>query len=436
MGETSPGEGWEQDPDTLDTWFSSGLWTFSTLGWPNKEKFEQMRGFHPTAVLETGYDILFFWVARMILMSTYVLGEVPFKDVYLHGLVRDEQGRKMSKSLGNILDPLELIPKYGTDAVRLSLLMGTSPGADMKLSESKVEGFRNFTNKLWNISRYVMMSTKDVSKDEADRQSEKKTLADEWIIRRLNEVIASVTQKMDRYEFSAAGEELRDFTWNDFADWYLEISKVEGEKAGVLWHVLSRILPLWHPFMPFVTEHIWSLIGYEQKLIVSEWPVEAVSRQPSVIGNNFEILRTLITDMRRLRAEQGIEPVKLVEFAIVSDDAMKRLVESNIEVVKQLTRSSSVSFVSSIEEGWATAVSGMSTIGLNIAGAVDVEKEKAKLQKELAEVEPYIVSTKAKLENAEFTSRAPAHVIDGMKAKLEEAEGKKVAIEERLGKMK
>jgi valyl-tRNA synthetase len=430
VSDVSPGEGWERDPDSLDTWFSSGLWTFSTLGYPDKEKFEKMRAFHPTAVLETGYDILFFWVARMILMSTYVLGEVPFKNVYLHGLVRDEQGRKMSKSLGNILDPLDLIPKYGTDAVRLSLLMGTTPGQDMKLSEQKVEGFRNFTNKLWNISRFILMQMGD-SGEKREARSEK-TVADKWILAQLDETIASVTKKMEKYEFSAAGEELRDFTWNDLADWYLEIAKIEKGKEEILSHILQSILKLWHPFMPFVTESIWKQAGFEGALIVSEWPEQGTGYGVQGTGNAFDTLRFLITDMRRLRAEQGIEPVKLVEFAIVSDEATKNLIESNIEVVKQLTRSASVTVVVSIAEGWASTVSGSATIGLNIAGAIDVEKEKAKLQKELAEVEPYIVSTKAKLANAEFTSRAPAHVIDGMKAKLEEAEGKKIAIKERL----
>jgi valyl-tRNA synthetase len=216
---TSPGEGWVQDPDTLDTWFSSGMWTFSALGWPNQEEWQALRAFHPTAVLETGHDILFFWVARMVLMAGYVVGEVPFKDVYLHGLVLDEHGKKMSKSVGNVLDPLELIPKYGTDAVRLSLIIGTTPGQNTKLAEAKIEGFRNFTNKLWNISRYLLTTI------EADpAPATERTLADRWILARLAETIASVTQKIETYQLSSAGEELRDFTWNDLADWYLEIA--------------------------------------------------------------------------------------------------------------------------------------------------------------------------------------------------------------------
>jgi valyl-tRNA synthetase len=243
-GTESPGEGWTRDPDTLDTWFSSGTWTFSALGWPGKE-WQTLKAFHPTAVLETGYDIIFFWVARMVLMSTYVVGEVPFKDVYLHGLVRDDQGRKMSKSLGNVLDPLDLIPKYGTDAVRLSLVMGSTPGLDVKLSETKIESYRNFTNKLWNISRFILQQMEAQASSGAVAQ---KTLSDRWIESRLAEVVTSVTKKLETYQLSAAAEELRDFTWNDLADWYLEIAKVEGGKASILKNILETMKPEnWQP---------------------------------------------------------------------------------------------------------------------------------------------------------------------------------------------
>jgi valyl-tRNA synthetase len=451
VSDTSPGKGWERDPDTLDTWFSSGLWTFSTLGWPDKKKFESMRAYHPTAVLETGYDILFFWVARMILMSAYGLGEVPFKDVYLHGLVRDEQGRKMSKSLGNVLDPLDLIPKYGTDAVRLSLLMGTTPGQDMKLSEAKVEGFRNFTNKLWNISRFMfdlivtdlkrdiihkkMMEIRGFTEKERDvyfKEKKKYSLSDYWILTRLDEVIKSVTEKLESYEFSSAGEDLRDFTWSDLADWYLEIAKIEKGKEEILSHILESILKLWHPFMPFVTECIWKNTKFKGDLIISKWPATLMEESSITDGKLlplFETLRALITDFRRLRADQGIEPVKFVEFTITCDEKIGSLIASNIEIVKRLARASNVVF-----EEW-TPGRGSIAIGINNAGAVDIEKEKAKMQKELAELEPYIKSTKTKLSNKEFTSKAPEKVIDSMKAKLAEAEGKKAAIEERLGKL-
>ncbi len=434
VSDVSPGDGWTRDPDTLDTWFSSGLWTFSTLGWPDKKEWEAQRVYHPTAVLETAYDILFFWVARMILMTTYVLGEVPFHDVYLHGLIRDEQGRKMSKSLGNVLDPLDLIPKFGTDAVRLSLVLGTTPGQDTKSSEAKVEGFRNFTNKLWNISRFILMQVGAGSPRPSGSAPDPKTLADGWILARLDEVTSSVTKKIEKYEFSSAGEELRDFTWGDLADWYLEIAKVEKEKDAILLHILQTILKLWHPFMPFVTEHVWEVAGFDGDLIISEWPSGADTHDSRLTTHDFELLRTLVTDLRRLRAEQGIETGKMIEAAINADDAMKKLISSNIEIIKSLARASDIR-LELTPDGWATAVSGTATIGINVAGAVDVEKEKARIVKELAEAEAYIATTEAKLKNAEFRSKAPSKVIDDMRQKQVDAELKKMALKERLGKL-
>ncbi|MEO5927832.1 MAG: valine--tRNA ligase [Patescibacteria group bacterium] len=434
VSDVSPGEGWEQDPDTLDTWFSAGMWTFSTLGWPDEKEFKKHRKFHPTAVLETGYDILFFWVARMILMSTYALGEVPFKDVYLHGLVRDEQGRKMSKSLGNILDPLDLIPKYGTDAVRLSLVMGSTPGQDVKLSEEKIQGFRNFTNKLWNISRFMMMQM-----GEGDpSQSEPKTLADYWIRSRWLEVSRNVTEKIKTYQFSAAGEELRDFTWSDLADWYLEIAKIEKGKENILASLLQALLIHWHPFMPFVTEYIWKTAGFEGELITTSWPqMHAATdcKEDAEKAAEFEVLRSLITDMRRLRAEQGIEPAKIVEFSLVGSKQVTSLIEENMDVFKTLARASNISIVPSVQEGWATLVSGTTTIGLDVAGSVDIEKEKAKMTKEIADTERYIASTKQKLSNKEFMAKAPAKVKEEMETKYAEAEAKLNTLKERMEKL-
>jgi valyl-tRNA synthetase len=422
-----------RDPDTLDTWFSSGLWTFSALGWPGKE-WESLRAFHPTSVLETGYDILFFWIARMILMTTYALGEVPFRDVYLHGLIRDEQGRKMSKSLGNVLDPLDLIPKYGTDAVRLSLIMGTTPGLDTKLSEEKIKDLRNFTNKLWNISRFILMQIGGGIASRTRRWAQgtgedaAKTLADEWILGRLDEVTASITKKLEAYEFSSAGEELRDFTWGDLADWYLEIAKVEKGKEDILSHILETILKLWHPFMPFVTEHVWKTAGFEVQLIVSEWPFQSTGHRAR--GTGFEALRTLITDLRRLRSEQGIEAARKIEVAIVAQDSS--LIQKNVEIVKHLARAESISFVQAIPEGWPTAVSGTMTVGLNVKGAADAKAEKAKMQKEIATVETYVSGLESQLSNDEFVSKAPARVVEGMRAKKNEGEAKLEALKGRI----
>jgi valyl-tRNA synthetase len=424
----SPGSGWERDTDTLDTWFSSGSWTFSALGWPDKKEWDAHRDFHPTAVLETGRDILFFWVARMILMSTYAIGEIPFKHVYLSGLVTDEQGRKMSKSLGNILDPLELIPKYGTDAVRLSLVLGMTPGQDGKLSEQKIEAFRNFTNKLWNISRFILNVI--ASEADAERGNLGRTLADDWILSRLADVNASVTDKLEKFQFSAAGEELRDFTWSDLADWYLEIAKVEGGKADILKSLLNAILRMWHPFMPFVTEHIWKLMGAEGHLMVAEWP-EYVNDSMGRAAE-FEKLRLFVTDIRRLRAEQGVDATKKIAFGFVADEDAQGLIGYNLEWIKRLTNTSSIDVMNTMPDNWVVATSGTSTIGFNKADGVDLEAERVKLEKELVQLEAYIKTTDAKLSDAEFSKKAPENVVRNMSDKLEEAKEKAKVIKSRL----
>lgn len=431
--EAPQGEGWEQDPDTLDTWFSSGSWTISILGWPGETP--DLKMFHPTAWIQMGYEILYLWLMRMILMSSYALNQVPFKDAYIHGILRDKDGKKFSKSSGNGIDPIDVISEYGCDALRVSLLLGIAPGNDSRYYTEKIESGRNFVNKLWNISRFILMQIGERSDTpsgtgERGARSEK-TMADEWILARLAETVASVTKKLEAFEFSSAGEELRDFTWSDLADWYLEIAKIEKGKEEILSHILESILKLWHPFMPFITEHIWKTAGFDGALIVAKWPTG--TPQMTQTATTFENLRALITDLRRLRADQGIEPVKFVEFSVDADEAIKNLISENLEVIKQLARASDIK-CELTPDGWVTAMSGTATIGLNVAGAVDVEKEKAKMQKELAELEPYIKSTQAKLANEEFTSKAPVKVIDGMKAKLAEAEGKKEAITERLGK--
>lgn len=272
--------GWEQDPDTLDTWFSSGLWTFSTLGWPDLNA-PDFKTYHPTNMLETGYDILFFWIARMILMSTYLLGEVPFKNVYLHGIVRDAQGRKMSKSLGNSLDPLTLTDKYGTDAVRMSLIIGTGPGNDTKMSEDKIRAYKNYANKLWNIARFVLSNTEDIKYDE---KFEEYTEEDKKLREERHNLIVGITKEMEEYKFYLVGEKIYQYTWARFADLILEDSKkifesgTDKEKISrkqFLLHTLVKIIKVLHPFMPFVTEEIWGIIPIENKklLMVEKWPI-------------------------------------------------------------------------------------------------------------------------------------------------------------------
>ncbi|MBU0647356.1 valine--tRNA ligase, partial [Patescibacteria group bacterium] len=300
---------WVQDEDVLDTWFSSGMWTFSTLGWPDNFKDGKKTGdlarFHPIQVLETGYEILTLWVSRMIMMSLFAVQEIPFKNVYLNGMILDKNGKKMSKSKGNGIDPIEMIEKFGTDAVRLSLLIGSTPGNDARLSEEKIASYRNFVNKLWNISKYVIFNfLPHIAGSIFNFQlnTSKLTLADQWVLEKFNNLIKEVDKDLTNYNFSQAGEKLREFTWNDFADWYLEISKFEKneEKNEILIYILNNLLKLWHPFIPFVTETIWQEIEQKKLLMIEKWPsqlsitnYELQIKEKIVYKNNFEIIKNI-----------------------------------------------------------------------------------------------------------------------------------------------
>ncbi|MFH2062966.1 MAG: valine--tRNA ligase [bacterium] len=423
-----------QDTDTLDTWFSSGTWTFSTLGWP--EQAADLKRFHPTQCLETGYDILFFWVARMILMTEYALGERPFETVYLHGLVRTEDGQKMSKSLGNIIDPLEVAEKYGTDAVRLSLTIGNSPGNDLKMSEDKIEYYRNFANKLWNIARFILMNVD--GRPDAHAAPEPKTLADRWILSRLDAVTVSVTEDIESYNFSRPGETLRDFTWNELADWYLEIAKVEkadGDKSQILSYLLLNLLKLWHPFMPFVTEEIYRQVfaaGEKDFLMVAEWPTTSGLDLGDVSG--FARLQEVVTAARNLRSEMGIKASSKTEWLAVEGE----LLAEQFESIKHLVRAEEVR---SQESGWFATADGCRTTttvsGLQLALPVsadsgDAEEFRQKQEKELADARKYAETLKRKLDNADFVARAPAAVVEAERQKLAETEARITKLEEQL----
>jgi valyl-tRNA synthetase len=413
--EAPQGDGWIQDSDTLDTWFSSGLWTFSTLGWGNdEEQWKRDSLFHPVTLMETGYDIIFFWVARMILMSRYLLSCPPFKTVYLHGLVRDGEGRKMSKSLGNIVNPLDIIQNYGADALRLSLIIGSTPGNDSRLSDEKIIANRNFVNKLWNISRYVLSQSEKKSSDTPLAH----TLSDQWILAKLSETITDVTVKLENYQFSLASEILRDFTLNHFADWYIEIHKVEKNDA-VLRYVLEEILKLWHPFMPFVTEALWSKCQSESLLLVTKWPVALTSVDSASI-EAFTQLQTLITRVRNIRATYRIAPKQVLDGVLVTENVS--LFTNNQTLITAL---SSLNLTIATNEpqsrsGSTRITEGQFSLWLNLKDIVDFVAEQNRLIKEIAETERFAKSLSLRLNDQNFRAKAPAHIIDAQETTLRE----------------
>src|SRR3989339_1927295 len=457
-----------QDPDTLDTWFSSGLWTFTTLLPPNwdgkKLQSKDIKRFNPTTVLETGYDILPFWVARMILMTTYVMGDVPFENVYLHGLIRDKDGDKMSKSKPETaIDPLDAGAKYGFDAVRLSLLIGNTAGNDIRLYDEKIERYRNFVNKLWNILRFILNVETQNFASVLQGKSVKYSLADRWIMSKFNRVKGEINKLLDEYNFSQAGEVLRDFTWNDFADWYLEISKVEKGKDVILRNILAELLKLWHPFVPFVTEAIWCLVEegesgesspagrvrpladkvqsakskVNESIMVQRWPEGEKRLNDERAEEEFEIVKQIIIGIRNVRSQYNIPYSKELEvMAAVDKDAA--LVAANAEVIKQITKLSDLEVIEVKKASPFTKPAGYVSGGVfahgnifvNVADAVDFDKEKERLEKEKANLVSYISGLEKKLNNAEFVKNAPAAVVEGERAKLAEAKDKLKKVEE------
>ncbi|MBI5765836.1 class I tRNA ligase family protein [Candidatus Falkowbacteria bacterium] len=449
VSDTKPkGEGCVQDEDTLDTWFSSGAWTFSTLGWPDKT--EDLKKYHPTTWMQMGYEILFFWMARMILLTTYALDDIPFKDVYIHGILRDKNGKKFSKSLGNGLDPLQIIEKYGTDALRLSLLKGITPGNDSRFYEEKIEGARNFVNKLWNISRYILPSVKNVKLIEKEPKA--KILADKWILAKLNSVINSATQEMDKYNFSAASDILYEFTWSDFADWYIESSKfkIQNSKSDeILLYVLQNLLKLWHPFCPFITEEIWKNLDGKNLLMIAQWPRlvnlplhkgEKISPQAkSEEVNEFGLIKEIISTIRNLRSENKIEPAKFISATIISQEN-KKLIESQKEIIKRLARCELIVETagqpSQKPENSIGAVVGGIKIYISLSGLVDIKAEKKRLQKEITKAGKYIKSIELKLANKDFASRAPEAVINGETEKMKITKDKLEKLNQQLNNLK
>ncbi len=419
--ETKPpkGDSWIQDEDTLDTWFSSGLWTFSTLGWP--DGINDLKTFHPTSWMQMGYEILFFWMARMILMTTYTLDQIPFRDVYIHGMLRDELGKKFSKSSGNNVDPLDVIKEYGTDALRFSLVSGIAPGNDSRFYGEKAEGARNMVNKLWNIYRFAISNFPPSPKQEI--KNEECTVSDLWLLGEMRRLIAGVTQDLNGYNFSQAGEKLREFTWNKLADWYLEVSKFEkaGKKPEILSKILEDLLKLWHPFMPFVTETINREMGENDLLMIQRWPDEKFykdisSRDGSV--PNFELIQQIITAIRNARTEHKIEPSKKIK-ALIYAGGEKELVESQAGLIKNLRTGIGDLEIKEKGEGLGQAIFlAVGGIEIYLLGAKDETKERSRIEKEIARLEKLIAANEIKLANEEFVAKAPAAVVGKEKEKI------------------
>jgi len=419
------GEGWSQDPDTLDTWFSSGMWTFSTLGWPtnykNQEKSGDLAKFHPTQVLETGYEIITLWVSRMIMMSLFALGEVPFKQVYLHGMVLDKDGKKMSKSKGNGINPLDMIARFGTDATRLAVLTGSTPGNDSRFSEEKMELKRNFVNKLWNISRFIL-STVDEKYliSPADFVPATRTPADEWIVEEMDLLINQVSSYLDKFDFSLAADALHEFTWNKLADWYLEIAKFEKDKDEILIYLLKNILKLWHPFIPFVTETIWQ--GFNDNLLmVEKWPTtkdKALSPEISPAGRLTTQTISLIQKIRDARAKNKLEPNKKIEAIIYAHDLVNELKSQAILIKSLRTGIENLQILETGPEisGAISVLDGSLEIYLIVS--VDQAQEKVRLEQEMKNLEKLIILQKQKLNNTDFVGRAPEKIVTVEKDKL------------------
>ena len=434
----------EQNPDTLDTWFSSALWPFSTLGWP--EKTEELDYFYPTDVLVTGYDIIFFWVIRMIFSGYEHMGKKPFSKVLFHGLVRDSQGRKMSKSLGNGIDPLEVIEKYGADALRYTLITGNAPGNDMRFYWERVEASRNFANKVWNASRFIMMNDPDNKIKTTDEQPDNLTAADKWILSKMNHLIAEVTENMEKYELGIAVAKLNDFIWEEFCDWYIEMVKPrlyndeDTTKNAAIWTlktVLIDALKLLHPYMPFITEEIFCNIqDDEESIMISSWPVydEKFNFPDEEVA--IQTIKEAVRNIRNVRAQMNVAPSRKAKVYVVSEDALIRDIFENGRVFfATLAYASEVavqSDKSGIPDDAVSAVIPGAVLYIPFAELVDIDKEIERLKKEEGRLNGEIKRCEGMLGNEKFISKAPQAKIDEEKAKLEKYQQMLAQVRERL----
>jgi len=433
-----------QDEDVLDTWFSSGLWPFETMGWPDETA--EFKQFYPTSVLVTGYDIIFFWVARMVMMGLEFGKDIPFKHVFIHGLVRDSQGRKMSKSLGNGIDPVEVIDKYGADTLRFMLITGNTPGNDMRFYWERVESARNFANKLWNASRFMLMNLEGFDKGFVPEKSDY-TLADQWILSRYAKTVQGVTNNLEKFELGEAGRTIYEFIWNEFCDWYIELSKArlydtEAVRARqtaqyVLGYVLEHTLRLLHPFMPFITEEIWQHIPHEgESVMVSAWPANETSKIDDAAEANMTTIMETIKSIRNMRAEVKAAPSKKSPVVLhFASETLQTVFASNQGYLTVLASAQPItleSLVASKPENAMTAVVNGVEIYLPLKGLIDVEKETARLNKELDMLDNEIKRVTGKLSNVGFIGKAPAELVEKEREKQKGFEEKRSAVQERL----
>ncbi len=431
------GKPMRQDPDTLDTWFSSALWPFSTLGWP--EKTNDLDYFYPTSTLVTGYDIITFWVSRMIVAGMEHMGKKPFDTILIHGLVRDSQGRKMSKSLGNGIDPLEIIDQYGADALRFMLASGNSPGNDMRFSDDKVKSSRNFANKLWNATRFIMMNLPEDFKA-SDTLPETLALEDKWLISKINTLAKEVCDNLDKFELGVAVSKLYDFIWDVYCDWYIELTKPRilagGEtcanaQAVLVW-AMQRILKLLHPFMPFITEEIWqALVNNGKPIMLEAFPTFDEALVYAAEESDFEKIIAAIKAIRNRRAEMNVPPSKKAELYI--ETAESEVFEKGIMFFERLASTSGVKIMDKVEMADAvTVVTDCARLFIPLSEIIDKDKELARLNKEKAAVLKDIEIISKKLNNEGFLAKAPAQLIETEKGKLARANEKLAKIEQSL----
>ena len=440
-------ENWTQDPDVLDTWFSSALWPFSTMGWPDEDAADYKR-YYPTNTLVTGYDILTFWVSRMMFQGLEFTGKRPFKNVLIHGLIRDSQGRKMSKSLGNGVDPMEVIEQYGADALRWFLANGSAPGQDVRYSTDKMDAAWNFINKIWNASRYALMNVGDLTVDQVDITGEK-TLADKWILTRLNQTIGKVTELFEKFEFGEAGRLLYRFIWDDFCDWYIEMSKEtlagDDEAAklttrSILVYVLDNTLRLLHPIMPFVTEEIWQSVPHVgESLVVATYPTVHPEQMDEQAAEEMEFLMDFIRSVRTVRNEMNTplsKPINII--AKVSDAAHYAILKENESYIARFSNPEEFVYGEDVEapSDAVTSVITGAEIYLPLAGLINIEDEIARLEKEAEKLQQEVDRVEKKLSNEKFVAKAPAAVVEAERAKGADYQAQREAVLERIATLK